>query len=82
MSGGLRRRVKNQWARLTDGDLDYVGGQATRLLDRLEERYGYTRPKAERELLRFLDLVSPIPLRGMRAVGGVGGAPPANTPRR
>jgi uncharacterized protein YjbJ (UPF0337 family) len=47
--------LKERWARLTDGDLEAVDGQAARLLGLLQARYGYARPRAERELLAVLD---------------------------
>jgi hypothetical protein len=40
---------------LTDGDLEAVDGEAARLLGLLQEKYGYARKRAERELLAFLD---------------------------
>jgi uncharacterized protein YjbJ (UPF0337 family) len=55
MNQNLRRCLKEQWGRLTDRELDQVDGQAGRLLVLLQEKYGYARYRAERELLRFLD---------------------------
>jgi len=51
----LRSRLKEHWGKLTDGDLDRVDGQAAQLLGLLQEKYGYARRRAERELLHFLD---------------------------
>jgi len=51
----LRTRLKAQWGKLTDDDLDRVDGQAARLLGLLREKYGYAMCRAEHELLRFLD---------------------------
>jgi hypothetical protein len=81
MSEALRKRVKEHWARLSDGDLDFADGEAIRLLDILEERYGYTRRRAERELLRFLDLLSPCGLRAIE-IKRTGGVLRAAPPRR
>jgi uncharacterized protein YjbJ (UPF0337 family) len=47
--------LKQRWERLTDGDLERVDGQAGHLLALLEEKYGYGRHRAERELVAFLD---------------------------
>jgi len=55
MNKHLRHCMKEQWGRLTDGELDQVDGQAGRLLILLQEKYGYARHRAERELLNFLD---------------------------
>jgi hypothetical protein len=82
MSAALRRRVKEHWARLSDGDLDHVDGEAIRLLHILEERYGYTRRRAERELLRFLDLLSPCALRAIGSIDRTDGAFHATPARR
>ena len=51
----LRALFKDQWAKLTDADLDRVDGQVARLTTLLGEKYGYPRRRAERELLHFLD---------------------------
>ena len=45
-----RGRVKGRWTRLTDEDLDTVRGDRELLIGRLQERYGYTRAEAEREV--------------------------------
>jgi hypothetical protein len=51
----LRALFRDQWAKLTDADLDRVDGQVARLTTLLVEKYGYPRRRAERELLHFLD---------------------------
>ncbi|MGH9630833.1 MAG: CsbD family protein [Bryobacteraceae bacterium] len=45
----FKGKVKEQWGKLTDDDLDRVGGKRDQLVGRLQERYGYTRDEAERE---------------------------------
>jgi uncharacterized protein YjbJ (UPF0337 family) len=50
----LRGEIRKQWGKLTDDDLDIVGGETERLVGVLQERYGYTRQRAEEELTRFL----------------------------
>lgn len=50
----LRGKVKEWWGNLTDDDLDKVEGKSERLLGLLQERYGYTRQRAEEELNRRL----------------------------
>ena len=42
----LRGLVKQWWAALTDGDLDMINGQRDRLIDKLQEKYGYTKEQA------------------------------------
>ena len=42
--------VKEKWGKLTDDDLDVIEGKKDQLLGRLQERYGYTKEQAEKEL--------------------------------
>ncbi len=43
-------QVKERWGRLTDDDLDIIAGKRDQLLGKLQQRYGYTKEQAEREL--------------------------------
>ena len=51
----LKGEIKKQWGKLTDDDLDVVQGQHEKLIGLVQERYGYAREQAEREVERFLD---------------------------
>lgn len=51
----IRGRVKQWWGRLTDDDLDRIDGSVDVLAGRLQERYGYDREEAEREIDRRLE---------------------------
>lgn len=51
----LKGEVKSQWGKLTDDDLDRVEGDAEKLIGRVQERYGYARHDAEREVNAFID---------------------------
>lgn len=51
----LRGEVKRQWGKLTDDELDQAEGSFDIVAGRIQERYGYTRERAERELDSFLD---------------------------
>jgi uncharacterized protein YjbJ (UPF0337 family) len=51
----LKGEVKSRWGRLTDDDLDRVAGDSERLIGRVQERYGYARHDAEREVTDFFD---------------------------
>lgn len=51
----MRGAVKKAWGNLTDDDLDRVNGETDQLVGRLQERYGYTKEKAEGEVADFLD---------------------------
>jgi len=49
-----RGKVKQWWAKLTDNDLDRIGGRMEELIGVVQERYGYTRDQAEKEVAEFL----------------------------
>lgn len=42
------------WGKLTDSDLDRIAGKRDQLAGALQEKYGYTRAKAEEEIERRL----------------------------
>lgn len=45
----LRGQVKEWWGKPTDDDLERVGGQFDQLIGVVQEKYGYTRERAEKE---------------------------------
>jgi uncharacterized protein YjbJ (UPF0337 family) len=45
--------VKQKWDRLTDGDLTTFGGNPDQLAALLQEKYGYAKGEAEREISEF-----------------------------
>jgi uncharacterized protein YjbJ (UPF0337 family) len=51
----LKGHVRKQWGKLTDDDLDQAAGQTEKLVGLLQERYGYARERAEREVRAFED---------------------------
>ena len=50
----LKGKIRQQWGKLTDDDLAKMQGGAEQLIGKLQERYGYAREQAERELDRWL----------------------------
>lgn len=46
----LKGRVKEQWGKLTDDELDQIAGNRDQLEGKLQERYGYGRDQAKREV--------------------------------
>ncbi len=46
-------RVKQKWGKLTDDDLTLIGGKRDELVGKLQERYGYQKDRAEKELDDF-----------------------------
>jgi len=51
----MKGKVKEQWGKLTDDDLDRIEGKSEQLLGLLQQRYGYARNKAEEEYKRFME---------------------------
>jgi uncharacterized protein YjbJ (UPF0337 family) len=48
----MRGELRSWWGRLTNDDLEQIGGQKDKLIGRLQERYGYTRERAQQEVER------------------------------
>jgi len=49
----LKGKAKIQWGKLTDDELDVMAGNRDQLIGKLQERYGYTKDRAEREVEDF-----------------------------
>jgi uncharacterized protein YjbJ (UPF0337 family) len=45
----VRGQAKIWWGKLTDDDLEKVGGKLDKFMGLIQEKYGYTREKAEQE---------------------------------
>jgi uncharacterized protein YjbJ (UPF0337 family) len=50
----LKGEMKSQWGKLTDDDFDRAEGDAEKLIGRVQERYGYQRDQAKREVDDFI----------------------------
>jgi uncharacterized protein YjbJ (UPF0337 family) len=50
----MRGELKTWWGKLTDDDIDRIGGQKDKLVGLIQERYGYTREQADQEVERHL----------------------------
>jgi uncharacterized protein YjbJ (UPF0337 family) len=48
-------KMREQWGKLTDDELTVVAGRRDQLAGLLQERYGYTRERAEQEIRDFSD---------------------------
>jgi len=48
----MRGELKSWWGRLTDDDLERIGGQKDKLIGLVQEKYGYAREHAEQEVER------------------------------
>jgi uncharacterized protein YjbJ (UPF0337 family) len=53
----FRGKIQHHWGRLTDGDLDLVGGRRTELAVRIQQRYGYPNDATERQIDAWLGTV-------------------------
>ncbi|CAN7244340.1 CsbD family protein [Pseudomonas sp. LjRoot71] len=49
----INGRIKERWGNLTDDDLDVAEGHSEYLAGKLQERYGWTKEKAQDELRDF-----------------------------
>jgi uncharacterized protein YjbJ (UPF0337 family) len=49
----FKGKVKEKWGKLTDDDLDVIAGKKDQLAGKLQQRYGYAKEQAEKELDEF-----------------------------
>ncbi len=49
----FKGKVKEQWGKLTDDQLDIIGGKREQLAGRVQEVYGVTKDEAERQISDF-----------------------------
>jgi uncharacterized protein YjbJ (UPF0337 family) len=59
----IRGKAKEWWGKLTDDDLDVIDGKRDKLISKLQERYGYTKEKAAREVNERLKDLERIPAK-------------------
>jgi uncharacterized protein YjbJ (UPF0337 family) len=50
----VKGSAKSRWGELTDDDLTQAEGEYDKLVGKLQERYGYARDRAEREVDEFM----------------------------
>jgi uncharacterized protein YjbJ (UPF0337 family) len=51
----LKGKVREQWGKLTDDEIDQVQGNAEQFIGKLQERYGHSREQAEKDVDRWLE---------------------------
>jgi uncharacterized protein YjbJ (UPF0337 family) len=51
----FRGEIQKQWGKLTNDDLDVINGEYDKLVGRVQERYGWNRERAEREVTVYFD---------------------------
>jgi uncharacterized protein YjbJ (UPF0337 family) len=49
----FKGKVKEEWGKLTDDDLDVINGRREQLVGRLQERYGLEKGAAEKQIKEF-----------------------------
>jgi uncharacterized protein YjbJ (UPF0337 family) len=49
----FKGRVKEQWGKLTDDDIDVIAGKRDQLVGRIQESYGVTKDEAEQQVDKF-----------------------------
>lgn len=61
----VRGRIREQWGKLTDSDLDIIAGRRDQLVGVLQERYGWAKEEAGRRADMFIESLR----AGSKAVG-------------
>ncbi len=49
----VRGEAKKIWGKITDDEMDQIEGNVEKLIGKLQEKYGYTREQAEKEIDSF-----------------------------
>lgn len=49
----FKGKVKEQWGKLTDDNLDVIAGKRDQLLGKIQESYGITKDEAEKQIKKF-----------------------------
>ncbi|MHB8483212.1 MAG: CsbD family protein [Nitrospiria bacterium] len=49
----FKGQVKETWGKLTDDDLEVIGGKRDTLIGKLQEKYGIAQTEAEAQLKKF-----------------------------
>ena len=49
----IKGKVKEQWGKLTDNEIDQLEGHSEQLAGKLQEKYGLAREEAERQAHDF-----------------------------
>jgi uncharacterized protein YjbJ (UPF0337 family) len=52
-------KVKEKWGKLTENDLTVIAGKREQLSGILQQRYGYAKEQAEKELDEFMKTLKP-----------------------
>jgi uncharacterized protein YjbJ (UPF0337 family) len=50
-------QLRSKWGKLTDDDLDVIAGKKEALIGRIQQRYGWKKDEAERDVDDFLKTI-------------------------
>jgi uncharacterized protein YjbJ (UPF0337 family) len=53
----FKGRVREQWGRLTNDEVDVIAGRRDKLVGKLQEHYGISREEAERQVREWTDML-------------------------
>jgi uncharacterized protein YjbJ (UPF0337 family) len=61
----LKGKIREQWGKLTDDDLDQIQGRSEQLIGKLQNRYGIAREEAQRQFDTWMrsQRIEPTPSR-------------------
>lgn len=59
----IKGSIRTRWGKLTDDDVTQIQGNIEKMIGKLQERYGYNREQAEKELNDFLSTPQGQPRR-------------------
>ena len=59
----MKGSARSKWGKLTDNDLTEIQGETEKMIGKLQERYGYNREQAEKELDDFMNAQQTQPRR-------------------
>ncbi|MBI5032160.1 MAG: CsbD family protein [Chloroflexi bacterium] len=65
----IRGKVTEQWGHIADHDLDKIVGKRDQLVGLVQEKYGYTKEKAEQDVDFFLKKMNLRPKNDNHAPG-------------
>jgi uncharacterized protein YjbJ (UPF0337 family) len=49
----VKGKIKEQWGKLTDDDIDVIAGKRDQLLGRIQERHGIAKDEADKQVREF-----------------------------
>ena len=56
----LKGKVREQWGKLTNDDIDQIEGQGEQLVGRIQERYGVAKDDARQQVNDWLGRQTPV----------------------